>query len=84
MAHTKTSATTKGSRQPNPKHLGVKLYGGANVIPGNILVRQNGSKFHPGVGVGQGKDFTLFALVPGAVKFYGRAGKHYISVVTPA
>ena len=82
MAHTKTSATTKGSRQPNPKNLGVKMYGGSKVIPGNILVRQNGSTFHPGMGVGQGKDFTLFALIPGSVKFYGRRGKQYISVVT--
>lgn len=84
MAHTKTSATTKGSRQPNPKHLGVKMYGGMAVKPGAILVRQRGTRFHPGMGVGMGKDFTLFALVPGSVKFYGRAGKNYISVVASA
>ena len=84
MAHTKTSATTKGSRQPQPKHLGVKTYGGTKVKPGAIIVRQHGSKFHPGIGVGQGKDFTLFALVEGAIKFYGRRGKKYISVVASA
>lgn len=84
MAHTKTSATTKGSRQPNPKHLGVKTYGGTKVAPGAILVRQHGNRFHPGNGVGQGRDFTLFALIGGAVKFYGRRGKQYISVLASA
>jgi large subunit ribosomal protein L27 len=81
MAHTKTSATTKGSRQPKPKHLGVKAYSGTSVKAGSILVRQHGSTFYPGLGVGMGKDFTLFALTNGRVKFYGRDGKHFISVV---
>jgi large subunit ribosomal protein L27 len=81
MAHTKTSATTKGSRQPRPKHLGVKKYGGNVVSAGTILVRQRGTKFHPGNGVGMGRDFTLFATIAGKVKFYGRRGKSFISVL---
>lgn len=82
MAHTKTSATTKGSRQPLPKHLGIKKSGGSPVTVGTILVRQHGTRFHPGQGVGMGKDFTLFATVDGKVKFYGRVGKKFISVLT--
>lgn len=80
MAHTKTSATTKGSRQPRPKNLGIKCGNGATVTAGSIIVRQRGSRFHPGVGMGRGKDFTLFALVSGKVKFYERSGRRFISI----
>lgn len=82
MAHTKTGGTTKGSRQPQPKHLGVKRYGGTTVTAGTILVRQRGSTFRPGQGVGMGRDCTLFALTQGIVKFYVRRGNQFVSVVT--
>jgi large subunit ribosomal protein L27 len=69
MAHKKSGGSTSNGRDSNPKMRGVKMYGGENVIPGNIIVRQKGTKFHAGEGVKMGRDFTLFALVPGKVKF---------------
>lgn len=69
MAHKKGQGSSRNGRDSNAQRRGVKRYGGEKVIPGNILVRQLGNKFHPGTGVGQGKDFTLFALVEGHVKF---------------
>jgi large subunit ribosomal protein L27 len=84
MAHTKTSATTKGSRQPQPKHLGIKRGNGSIVTAGSILVRQHGTRFHPGIGAGRGKDFTLFATISGKVKFYERNKRKYISVTPTA
>ena len=69
MAHKKGQGSSRNGRDSNAKRLGVKKFGGEAVIAGNILVRQVGNKFHPGRGVGQGKDYTLFALVPGKVKF---------------
>lgn len=69
MAHKKGVGSTRNGRDSNPQYLGVKRYGGENVIPGNILVRQRGTKFHPGRNVGIGRDDTLFALVAGVVKF---------------
>jgi large subunit ribosomal protein L27 len=69
MAHKKSGGSTSNGRDSNPKMRGVKMYGGENVIPGNIIVRQKGTKFHAGPGVKMGRDFTLFALVPGKVKF---------------
>ena len=80
MSKTKTAGTTKGSRQPQPKHLGVKRSGGMTVSGGEILVRQTGTKFHPGLNVGRGKDCTLFAMIGGVVKFYERSGKKFVSV----
>ena len=69
MAHKKGSGSTKNGRDSNSKRLGVKKYGGQFVIPGNILVRQRGSNFSAGKNVGVGKDFTLYSLIKGRVKF---------------
>lgn len=69
MAHKKGAGSTKNGRDSNAKRLGVKRFGGENVIAGNILVRQRGMNFKPGLNVGCGKDFTLFALTNGTVKF---------------
>jgi large subunit ribosomal protein L27 len=77
MAHKKGVGSTRNGRDSNPQYLGVKRYGGELVIAGNILVRQRGTKFHPGQNVGRGRDDTLFALVDGVVAFErrGRSGK---------
>ena len=69
MAHKKGQGSSRNGRDSNGQRRGVKRFGGEKVIAGNILVRQVGTKFHPGKGVGQGKDYTLFALVDGEVKF---------------
>jgi large subunit ribosomal protein L27 len=81
MAHKKGQGTSKNGRDSNAQRRGVKRFGGEAVIAGNILVRQLGTKFHPGRNVGQGRDFTLFALKDGVVKF-DRDGRR-ISVVDP-
>ena len=69
MAHKKGQGSSRNGRDSNAQRRGVKRFGGEGVIAGNIIIRQVGNRFHPGVGVGQGKDFTLFALVDGVVKF---------------
>ena len=69
MAHKKGQGSSRNGRDSNAQRRGVKKFGGEKVIAGNILIRQLGNKWHPGVGVGQGKDYTLFALVDGQVKF---------------
>ena len=69
MAHKKGVGSSRNGRDSNPKYLGVKLYGGQVVEAGNIIVRQRGTQFHPGAGVGLGRDHTLFALVDGVVEF---------------
>jgi large subunit ribosomal protein L27 len=69
MAHKKAGGSTRNGRDSNPKYLGVKRYGSEYVMPGNIIVRQRGTRFHPGEGVGMGRDHTLFALAEGVVKF---------------
>jgi large subunit ribosomal protein L27 len=69
MAHKKGQGSSRNGRDSNGQRRGVKKFAGEKVIAGNILVRQVGTKFHPGQGVGQGSDFTLFALVDGVVKF---------------
>ena len=69
MAHKKGVGSSRNGRDSNPQFLGVKRYGGENVVAGNILVRQHGTKFHPGLNVGKGKDDTLFALIDGKVAF---------------
>jgi large subunit ribosomal protein L27 len=69
MAHKKAGGSSRNGRDSKPKMLGVKRYGGQFVPAGNILVRQRGTQFHPGVNVGMGKDYTLFALVDGVVQF---------------
>ena len=69
MAHKKGEGSTSNGRDSNSKRLGVKLFGGQEAIPGNIIVRQRGTVHHPGINVGVGKDFTLFALKAGVVTF---------------
>lgn len=69
MAHKKGQGSSRNGRDSNAQRRGVKRFGGEGVIAGNIIVRQVGNRFHPGAGVGQGKDYTLFALVDGVVKF---------------
>ena len=69
MAHKKGGGSTKNGRDSNPQYLGVKRFGGQLVNAGTIIVRQNGTKFHPGNNVGVGKDYTLFSLIDGSVKF---------------
>ena len=72
MAHKKGQGSTKNGRDSNPQYRGVKVYGGAFVTAGSIIVRQAGSTFHPGFNVGVGGDYTLFALKDGTVQFQGR------------
>ena len=69
MAHKKGVGSSRNGRDSNPQFLGVKRYGGERVIAGNILVRQRGTRFHPGRNVGRGRDHTLFALIDGVVRF---------------
>jgi len=83
MAHKKAGGSTRNGRDSNPKYLGVKRYGGQFVNAGEILVRQRGTRFHPGEGVGCGRDHTLFALVEGLVKFTvkGEKNRKYVTIV---
>jgi large subunit ribosomal protein L27 len=81
MAHTKSQGAVKGNRDSIAKRLGVKIYGGAKVGPGYIIVRQKGTKFHPGTGVSMGKDYTLFALEEGTVQFKTLRGKTVVEVI---
>lgn len=69
MAHKKGQGASRNGRDSNPQYRGVKRYGGQHVIPGNIIIRQCGTRWHPGKYVGMGKDFTLYALVEGKVEF---------------
>ena len=69
MAHKKGQGTSKNGRASNSRRLGGKKFGGESVLAGNIILRQRGTKYHPGSNVGLGKDFTLFALTPGKVQF---------------
>jgi large subunit ribosomal protein L27 len=80
MAHKKGQGSTRNGRDSNPKMLGVKKYGGEVVKAGHIIVRQRGTKFHPGVNVGIGNDHTLFAMVAGQVKFEGPDKRRRVSV----
>lgn len=81
MAHKKGTGSTRNGRDSNSKRLGVKRYGGQEVRAGNILVRQRGTKFHPGNNVGRGNDDTLFSLIDGVVKFeYRKKGQQKVSV----
>jgi large subunit ribosomal protein L27 len=81
MAHKKGAGSTKNGRDSNSKRLGVKKFGGEKVRAGNILIRQRGTKFKHGSNVGCGKDFTLFALVDGIVKFDYDNGKQRINII---
>ena len=81
MAHKKAGGSSRNGRDTIGKRLGIKKYGGQSVIPGNIIVRQRGTKFHPGDNVGMGKDHTLFALSEGKVNFRRKvAGRTYVNV----
>lgn len=80
MAHKKGQGSVKNGRDSNPKYLGVKKFGGEKVVAGNIIVRQRGTTFHKGTNVGCGKDYTLFALADGQVKFEMKAGRKIVSV----
>ena len=84
MAHKKAGGSTRNGRDSESKRLGVKIYGGQAASPGNILVRQRGTKFHPGLNVGCGKDHTLFAKAEGVVEFTVKSPKQrkYINVVS--
>ncbi len=85
MAHKKAGGSSRNGRDSDGRRLGVKLYGGQVAIPGNIIVRQRGTKFWPGQGVGMGKDHTIFATAEGAVTFHmGLKGRTFISVLPDA
>ena len=82
MAHKKAGGSTRNGRDSESKRLGVKLYGGQVIKAGNIIVRQRGTKFHPGANVGLGRDHTLFATATGAVQFTTkRGGRCYVSIL---
>lgn len=82
MAHKKGQGSSRNGRDSNAQRLGVKKFGGERVLAGNILVRQRGTKFHPGVNVKKGGDDTLFAVADGIVKFETRRGdRQFISVM---
>jgi large subunit ribosomal protein L27 len=82
MAHKKAGGSTRNGRDSISKRLGVKCFGGEIVIPGNIIIRQRGTQYHPGPGVGMGRDHTLYALVAGKVVFVrkGRQNNHLVCV----
>ncbi len=80
MAHTKAGGVTKGSRKSVAKRLGVKAFGGQEVAEGNIIIRQRGTKVHPGTGTQMGKDYTIFAVKKGKVAFISRQGSDYVMV----
>ncbi|MEO0214454.1 MAG: 50S ribosomal protein L27 [candidate division WOR-3 bacterium] len=81
MASKKAGGSTKNGRDSNPKYLGVKRFGGQLVQKGEVIIRQRGTKIHPGYGVGIGSDFTIYALIDGVVKFHEKKGRRFVSVV---
>lgn len=81
MAHKKGGGATKKNRDSAGKRLGVKVFGGQNAKPGNIILRQRGTKFYPGLGSDLGKDHTIFALKSGKVQFRTRLGKKFVDIV---
>lgn len=83
MAHKKAGGSTRNGRDSNPQYLGVKAFGGEWVHGGSVIVRQRGTKFHPGLFVGIGKDDTLFAKVSGRVEFVfkGKNPKHFVNII---
>lgn len=86
MAHKKAGGSTRNGRDSESKRLGVKKFGGEAVVPGNIIVRQRGTRIHPGVNVGCGKDHTLFAKSEGFIKFETKGPKNrkFVSVISAA
>jgi len=81
MAHKKGASSSRNGRDSNAQRLGVKRFGGQVVLAGEIIIRQRGTHFHPGLNVGRGKDDTLFALEPGVVEFGSRRGRRVINIV---
>lgn len=81
MAHTKAQGSVRGNRDSIAKRLGIKLYGGQKASAGNIIVRQKGTKFFPGRGVMMGRDYTIFSIIEGIVKFKTLRGKKIIDVL---
>ena len=81
MAHKKGTGTTKKNRDSISKRLGVKKYAGEVVMPGNIIIRQKGKKFYPGVGTKLGNDYTIFAMAQGKVEFTKRLGKTLVNII---
>ena len=85
MAHKKSGGSSRNGRDSESKRLGVKKFGGENVVPGNILIRQRGTQYYPGTNVGMGKDHTLFAKIEGKVEFRKkRDNRQYVSVMPVA
>ena len=82
MSKTKGGGSTRNGRDSNAQRLGVKAFGGSSITAGTIIVRQRGTKFHPGKNVGKGKDDTLFSLVDGTVEFGQMKGRKSVSVIT--
>lgn len=81
MAHVKAGATTKGNRDSKSKRLGVKKFGGELVVPGNIIIRQRGTKVHAGTGTKIGRDYTIFAIKKGVINFKKSMGKLFVKVM---
>ncbi|MDO8611001.1 MAG: 50S ribosomal protein L27 [bacterium] len=81
MAHTKAQKTVKGNRDSQSKRLGVKVYGGEVVIPGNIIIRQRGTRVNAGPGTMLSRDFTIVALIKGTVQFFQKKGEAYVKVI---
>ncbi len=81
MAHTKAQKTVKGNRDSRSKRLGIKIFGSQEINPGNIIVRQRGTKVHPGSGTILGRNFTISAKIKGKVEFYKKQGESYVRVV---
>ena len=84
MAHKKGASSTRNGSDSNPQYLGVKRYGGQSVNAGEIIVRQRGTHFHPGLNVGRGGDDTLFALAAGTVEFGTRKGRKVVNILAAA
>ena len=81
MAHKKAGGSSRNGRDSDGRRLGVKKFGDERVLAGNIIIRQRGTKVHPGVNVGMGKDHTLFATAEGRVRFLTKSGRAYVSVI---
>ena len=84
MAHKKGGGSSRNGRDSNPQYLGIKAYAGETITAGSIIVRQRGTKFYPGLNVGLGKDYTLFAKVAGTVKFEGSKDRRKVSIYPPS
>ena len=84
MAHKKGQGSSRNGRDSNPQHRGVKRFGGEHVVPGNILVRQVGTRIKPGRNVGMGRDYTLFALTEGVVQFHPNRTVHIVPATAAA